>query len=283
MLIDSLHLLTAARYRLAGFRRHRIDCASASISYHTRPLASSEAPVLFIHGLGTSSSSWVKVLPALRGLRSLYCLDLPGFGSSTYSGKHHLPVLKRLDKALDEFIDAALPLRFTVVGHSLGGWLALRLAIRRPELLDRLIVINPAGVRYPGFEKQADLFRVRSVRDVLRLLETMWYRYPLRYRLLLPSILKELRDRDVPEFIDSVTASDFINDALPALRIPTDIVWGVSDGLIEEQALHILQQTIPSSRTYLINRCGHIPQLERPRDLISVLSILLESSHGLGS
>jgi pimeloyl-ACP methyl ester carboxylesterase len=137
MLIDALHLLTTSRYYFSGFRHQYADGATASIAFHERTRSRGEAPILFIHGLGTSSSSWVKVLPALRSRRPLYCLDLPGFGLSRFTGSADMPIIARIDKALDEFIEKVLPPRFTVVGHSLGGWLALRLAIRHPNLLDQ--------------------------------------------------------------------------------------------------------------------------------------------------
>jgi abhydrolase domain-containing protein 6 len=276
MFIQVLHQFAAGRYRLAGFHRLQVNCSTASISYRVRLDSGSATPVLFIHGLGTSSSSWIRILPSLRCSRSLYCLDLPGFGLSRFTDPYAIPTIPRLDEALDSFIHAIFPSRFIVVGHSLGGWLALRLALHAPELIERLVVINPAGIRYPGYEEQAKLFAVHTRADVKRLLETMWLRYPFKFRFLLRPILDEMRKRKIPEFLATVTESDFINDQLSSLTVPTDIVWGIDDRLILAPALHILQNAIPSSRTSLINHCGHIPQLERPRELHEVLSFLLD-------
>ena len=86
--------------------------------------------------------------------------------------------LQQMDQALEHFIQSTQQLADIFIGHSLGGWLAARYAARHPESVVHLILINNAGIRYDGFEQQADAFTIRSVDDVRLLLRQMWFRYP---------------------------------------------------------------------------------------------------------
>jgi len=281
MLIDFVHRAAALRYRLHGFDRKSIALPLADIVYFDRPPTDAQTPLLFVHGLGTSSSSWTRVMPHLPRGRRIICIDLPGFGSSTTRPAGQPLSMALLDNALSAFIDAVLPDRLILIGHSLGGWLVMRLAARKPDHLERLVLVNPAGVKYPGAEQQARFFAVKDRSDVLRLMDTMWHRYPWYFRPLAGAVAKELNQRGVRKFVDSITPNDVVNSVLKGINIPVRIIWGINDRLIHESALQILQDSLPQATTHLINRCGHIPQLERPRELAATLADAMEGCDGL--
>jgi len=143
-----------------------------------------------------------------------------------------------------------------------------------------LILIDSAGIFYPGVEEQGKEFLVRNTEDVRHLLSRMWYRMPWYFRFSYSAILKELQHRAVPEFIQSIRELDFLNNSLPNLKIPIDVVWGENDHLIPKASINILKYLIPDLQTHFIPNCGHVPQLERPRETIFLLNRILRSYDG---
>ena len=119
--------------------------------------------------------TWIYVLPELQYSGNISCLDLPGYGFSKINSGDPFFSLQKMDNAIEQFIQTTQRLPIVLIGHSLGGWLAARYAARHPDSVSHL---NNAGIRYEGFEKQADAFSIKCVEDVDRLLQQMWYRYP---------------------------------------------------------------------------------------------------------
>jgi abhydrolase domain-containing protein 6 len=275
LLISFLHRLIRLRYRILGLSSHFLQIEGCTVHYLVSPPYPDRQTLLLIHGLGTSSSSWVRILPSLISTSNIVAIDLPGFGFSTLSPNTPYLTLKKFDRVLAAFVEQALPPRITLLGHSLGGWIAMRFSLRFPSMVDKLILVNPAGVYYPGVEVQAELFSLRSVHDVARLLETMWFRYPFVFKLFNRAIYHDLIRRNVTQLVQEIGEGEFVNQSLPQLRMPVHIIWGKEDRLISEESLHILAEKLPSATITYLDSCGHIPQLEKPRELTTVLKKIL--------
>jgi pimeloyl-ACP methyl ester carboxylesterase len=109
--------------------------------------ADGSTPVLLLHGVPQTSSTWRDVAPALAGARRVLAPDLPGLGGSTYSGPYDIPAVVGQLAAL---IEAEVPGgRVDVVGHDWGGSLALGLAGLRPDLVRRLVVVSAPYRKVP--------------------------------------------------------------------------------------------------------------------------------------
>ena len=102
------------------------------------------APAVFLHGLGNNAYVWRRVMPRLcPGLRVI-APDLPGFGQS--EEPRHRPLLLEYVRIIGELIDRLAPGEpVALVGNSVGGAVALRLALDRPERVSRLVLVDPAG------------------------------------------------------------------------------------------------------------------------------------------
>src|SRR4051812_48169524 len=102
-------------------------------------------PVLLIHGYGDTSDGWRRVVPGLLKDHRVVALDMPPFGRS---GKplHGDKLLDFYDEFFPEFLDELGLDRFTLIGHSLGGAVSLRLACEHPERIERLGLVAPAGL-----------------------------------------------------------------------------------------------------------------------------------------
>ncbi|MBI3577795.1 MAG: alpha/beta hydrolase, partial [Ignavibacteriales bacterium] len=222
-----------------------------------------------------SSSTWANVFSFVIKKFHVIALDLPGFGFSTirngkkfFSIPNHLEVLKKFIawKELQSYI---------LVGHSMGGWLATKHAARYPNHVERLLLVNTAGVYYPGAEQLRQIFDVKTSGDVKKLVDAMWYRYPWYFKPMRWAIRNDLRKRHVPEFVYSIETEDFLIEELHKLTMPVTFIWGVEDKLFSPETIEVVRKTVPGVDVKLIERCGHVPQLERPKALANILESVL--------
>jgi pimeloyl-ACP methyl ester carboxylesterase len=126
-----------AKRELPGFEERFVEARGACVRYL---VAGEGEPLLLVHGLGGSAANWLALAPLLLPGRRLIVPELPGHG-----GSDPLPAAA----GLSAYADALAPLLdgpSGVVGHSLGGAIALRLAIRRPELVRGLVLAGAAGI-----------------------------------------------------------------------------------------------------------------------------------------
>src|SRR5262245_46038829 len=123
-------------------------------------VSAGQGPVtVLVHGLGGFAESWRGTLEALGPYSQLIALDLPGFGQSAKPNRHY--TLGFFSKVLEEFLEALAVERVRLVGHSLGGAVALAFAMAHPERVERLGLLAPA---VPGFPLHpALLFRLMLV------------------------------------------------------------------------------------------------------------------------
>jgi pimeloyl-ACP methyl ester carboxylesterase len=280
VLIDLVHVYVRQRFARLGIVSKRLELLHFSAHYYESQ-ASSRPTLVLLHGLGTSSSTWIHVLPRLANKFHVIAIDLPGFGfSSTTGGKH-----PRYDEAL-EFLKNVIPRlvrgSFVLIGHSLGGWLAADYAIQSPSTIQKIILINPAGIFYEGVDEQRHLFNVKDLSSLYRLLDRLWWKYPWYFKPFGPAIFSDLRKRGVPEFVQSIKEEHFLNSRLHALTPPVHLVWGKGDNVISEKTVEVFRKEAPKIKTYYLTRCGHVPQLERPEELISILDKILDEEDAAG-
>lgn len=210
-------------------------------------------PVVLVHGLTGSTDWWTSTIAALEPRYDVHVAELGGF--------RYRDAVDRLAQWLEEegLTGAA------VVGHSMGGAVALLLAAERPDAIGRLALIAPAGI----FESRA---RRSFVLPVLRSVGGTAARFTQMLRdvarigpLQLWRVASDLLGADV-------------GDALRAVRAPTLIVWGANDRLLPPTLGAVFASEIPDSRLVVLERCAHIPMLEAPDALNDALLRFLEAS-----
>jgi pimeloyl-ACP methyl ester carboxylesterase len=255
--------------------------------------------LLLVHGITSSSETWVPVMPALAEHAYVIAPDLLGHGRSDKpTGDYSLGALASVLRDLLERLGHD---RASVVGHSLGGGVALQFAYQYHEHCDRLVLVASGGLgrevslalraaALPGSELVLPLIAHRRVRDAGLTISHLMERLPVRLR---PSLLEIARGygtlADVPArsaFVHTlrsvvgpggqrVSSSDRLY--LAAVR-PTLIVWGASDAVIPVSHAHAAHAAIRSSRLEVFERSGHFPHQDEPVRFAEVLVDFLRTT-----
>lgn len=222
--------------------------------------------VVLLHGLGASANDWFRALPLLawRGDRVI-APDLPGHGlTPPPPGRGYLQVREHAALVRRLVDERAVGDDLSLVGHSLGGWVATRAHLAGLDL-DRLVLVESGGLEYEGIWESIELLRIEKEADVKRFFKTITHRTPIALDLLSKEVAQMFRSPAVVEFIDGYEHGDLVRDEeLAGVRATTTILWGENDGLIPPILAHRWHAGIPGSRLAWMPKCGHAPQFERP-------------------
>jgi pimeloyl-ACP methyl ester carboxylesterase len=225
-------------------------------------------PELFlVHGLGDSIAGWARVLGPLARTHRVHIVDLPGHGLSPP------PQDFRLATLLEPLASYASGLRAPVlVGHSLGGWLAARLALSPGVRARGLILVNPAGAVLPRAEwsEFRDLFERGDARAYLG---RAFRSAPLALRLFPGEVARAMSSPTTRSFLAAVAKEDFLRDAeLASLKIPARIIWGERDRLLPAATLPFFRAHLPAAEIVRLPDAGHLPHLEAPARLARAIA-----------
>ena len=238
---------------------------AAGETIHTLRAGSGAAVIVLIHGFGSDARSWAMNQPALAAGATVHALDLPGHGASP---AQDMGGLDRLTGIVAAAIAALTPEPVHLIGHSMGGAIALRLAALFPSHLRALTLIAPAGV---GTGRNADFIPAFLAMEDAATAETA-----LRMLVHNPALLNRqivagvLAARNTPHIYEAWQAmrlvgreiwsrTDAAAASLAALPMPVQIIWGVRDAVLPPTGLDALP---PSIRLHLIPDVGHVPHME---------------------
>ena len=240
--------------------------------------------VILIHGLNGSTDDWQNVIPALAKDFHVVAFDLPGFGKSDKGSQVYSPTrYTRLVHFLtDHFFQSKT---FHVVGHSLGGAIALRFAAQRPLRFQRLVLIEAAGILHPlvisKFQAGSMMVRASGVQQTRGFVER-WSGKILEKADWLPispaDIVDSAMGRDrvlqgAPEQIAALLlAGENFSHAIAVVTEPTLILRGDHDLVAPLRTGKVLAANMPHARLEIISDSGHEPMLEQADQLNALLT-----------
>jgi pimeloyl-ACP methyl ester carboxylesterase len=255
---------------LLGARRLRLRAGPVSLAYYRLGRADGE-PWVLLHGLGAIAVSWSPVLRRLRRDCLLLVPELSSLGGTLAPGPALGigPGARALGQLLaHEFGDR----QATVAGISLGGWMAVRLALLQPERIARLALIDAGGYRRQNWTKIESLVRIDDLRGVDRLYRALFVRAPWVMRVSRAGFLKSYTSEAVRSTLDGLSEGDtYDDDDLARLRMPTALVWGERDGLFSVATARAMAAALPHASLDVIPGCGHAVHIECPRRLTAAL------------
>ena len=260
-----------------------IDLEGSRISYEERGKGE---PVILVHGWNSSSKQWLHNLKALAPRYRAIAPDLPGFGGSDESGFPYS--LDGMSSFLDAFRRALHLSTFHLVGHSMGGCIAIRYSITYPEMVKRLVLVSTPtytasmGLRalVPGvgfFISHTYRFRSESM------LKWMFYRgvYQPEYQDLdfVRANVKAsslITRKALSESIRLVRKMNLADD-LRAITQPALIIFGDKDKSVNPREAVRQRELLAQPFVTVMTACGHCPPYERPDLFNTVLSEFLAS------
>jgi len=242
-------------------------------------------PIVLIHGVGGWAETWRPVVAPLAAAgRLVVALDLPGFGESQAPGR--VSYFGPEDAFYPRFVLAAMEVlgipRAHIVGQSMGGAVAYMIAVSAPERTRSLVLVAAGGLgrevafylracTLPGIGLLARLPRPKNAaRDALRScfydagrIPEEFYQEAVRYG-----------NASFSEFIRAISAGVNIRGVRRPLRSalytgPALVVWGREDFVLPLRHLADVHATLRQAQVALIDRCGHMPQAERPDEFLA--------------
>jgi pimeloyl-ACP methyl ester carboxylesterase len=226
-------------------RVHREHITLSGGTLYTE-VAGKGPPVVLIHGLGGSTKWWSKNIGALAREYEVHTVDLVGFGRNV-GGRF---VLSEAAGMLAEWMRLRGLRGAGVVGHSMGGYIAVDLAAAHPALVGRLVLSN-AAVSLAGFQQAAP--------DLAKTLPHLPF-------AMLPVIVPDAMRAGLPTLARATyqLITTDIRPTLAQVRAKTLIVWGEHDPYVPLQLAYRLSELLPCKAVAVIRGTGHVPMWERP-------------------
>jgi pyruvate dehydrogenase E2 component (dihydrolipoamide acetyltransferase) len=242
---------------------------------------SDSVPTLLLHGFGADLNTWMFTQPALADGRRVVALDLPGHGGSA----------KQLDRAdadsLAAIVDHALNAlgieRLHLVGHSMGGGIAISFALREPERVATLTLISSASLGPEINAAFIDGFvRAARRREAVEVLKLLVHDPALVSRTMIEDVLRYKRLDGAPEALAAFAEEWFpdgrqrvaLSDAVAALKLPVQVIWGRDDRIIPVAHAKRLASHLP---VHILEQSGHLPHMERAGEVNRLIKRLIEN------
>ncbi len=262
-----------------GAHQHRTHVAGTELNYVDIGRGD-QHPIVFVHGLGGQWQNWLENIPRFAQERRVIVPDLPGFGRSPMPSSKI--TIEFYGRVLAELCDQLELGPCVLVGNSMGGYIASELAITRPDLVERLMLVSAAGVsqvdvatrpvmavtKAVGLATAMSVARLRAVARRPRMRHwalLLVARHPSR---LEPDLAFEglMKGTGKPGFVDAMRAclEYDLRDRLPEIGCPTLVVWGDKDMTIPVQDADKFTELITGSRKLILADTGHVSMAERP-------------------
>ena len=284
---------TAANGEAGQLRVRSVRTAAGSLS--TMEAGGGE-PVILVHGLGATKASFLPTIAALAPAYRTIAVDLPGFGDSDkpLNGSYDAAFFARSTIAL---LDALGLERAHVIGNSMGGRVAIELGLAAPDRIRRLVLLAPS-LAWLRTRKWAPYLRwiptqLGAIQPAPRpLVEAI-------VRRVIPGADQEWTAAGIDEFLRSyltpngraafyaAAAKIYLEEPhgphgfwtrLGSLDVESLFIWGERDNVVPVAFASHVREAVPTAQHLFLN-CGHVPQLERPRQTHAAIEQFLASGH----
>jgi pimeloyl-ACP methyl ester carboxylesterase len=289
----------------AQFERQRVvaglDEAATTVAGHRWVYAySDDAPagaptVVMLHGFTGSKENWYPVAERLRGKYRLLVPDLPGWGESERKAGADYGFVAQ-DERVAAFIAqvarrAGAPKgEIVLLGHSMGGGIAALTAARHPELVDRVALLDAAGVHFRDNQFGLDVlagknpFSVEDSVSLRRYIDTVFHRegakpwipWPASSGLIAHRRQAAAFEQSVLDHIGRGPERFAPGDAAAQIRQPALLIWGRQDSVIDPSAMDLFADKMPQATRLLLDDCGHMSLMEQPDAVANAVTALIE-------
>ncbi len=249
--------------------------------------------IVFVHGIGGSSASWQAVIGAFADTHHVVAIDLPGHGQSDIpDAASSVYSVGGLGRALMAALTELGVARATLVGHSLGGAIAIGAALAKPDRVERLVLVDSGGL---GVEINPDLVRLLgeppSEPASRALLELFFH----DHRVVLDAGVAEhhaaLSRPGAHDAVGAIVGKAFTETSQRAARDgrlaeitqPVLVIWGDHDRVIPPAHAERAREAFADVEVAIVPDSGHAPQVEQPEAFAAILAAFVERTQATSS
>ena len=227
-------------------------------------------PLLYLHG----ASGAPVVLPFMEKLAARFDVlvpEHPGYGLS--AEPEWLENIHDVAYFYLDFLKALNLSRVSVVGSSMGGWIAMEMAVRDTSRINSLVLVSPAGIGAPGVEP-ADIF-LMPPEEVIR---NLFFDQKLAEARLAEPMTPEALDLALKNRHTTARLAweprlhdPFLPKWLHRIDVPVKIIWGAEDRILPSAFVKEFSRLMPKAQIHVIPGCGHLPQAEKPDEFCDLV------------
>jgi pimeloyl-ACP methyl ester carboxylesterase len=254
----------------AIFTRHRVKVGGFNVSYLKGGHAGDTERVLYLHGMG-GAGRWEAYHMALGTVALTYVPQLPGW----QEGQPPTGIKSVQDYAalVVELLDAVGIDQGLLMGHSIGGWIALHVATTRPDRVSRLILVDSMGLDVPSapspnLQAIDEESFAKAVFGRLGLIATAQaYGFGAEWENVRrgPEFERQWKGRGlVAGLVQGPCADAELTRQVQTISADTLLIWGRLDGIVPLAHGEALRAALPHARLKVLERCGHLPMVEKP-------------------
>jgi abhydrolase domain-containing protein 6 len=278
-------LMSAARKSVAAQCKTE-EMEFGEICYlEVNPSCKTETLVL-LHGLGADKDTWIKMIKFLKDSYRIVVIDLPGHGDSVCDIESNYDINTQANCVI-AFLQKLNLDHYHLLGHSMGGAIALKIAYLKPECVDSLTLISSYGVSGPEsevekYEKENGynpMLEIDTKADYKRMMKLAMFKVPYIPNFMI-RVLAE-RAKDKAELYKSIwnqsKSKQNIEEQLSVVVTPTLIIWGEKDKVLNVKDANIFGKQLKNSKVFTIEETGHVPAVEQPKVIALKVSSFIES------
>jgi len=236
-------------------------------------------PIVLLHGLGGDLNNWLFNQPVLAQKHTVYALDLPGHGGSSKevgSGD-----VSAMTAAVVGFFDALGIERAHLVGHSLGGAVALAVVLEHPRRVATVTLISPAGLGPELDASYVEAFiEAERRREMKTVLGKLFANPEIVSNEMVNNVLKYKRLEGVKAALSTIAAAILrdgkqavvLRDRLSEVSAPVQVIWGKQDSIVPPSHAQGLPGAVP---VHLLAGAGHMAHLEQPQEVNRLIEQLV--------
>ncbi|MCY2685714.1 alpha/beta fold hydrolase [Salinimicrobium sp. TH3] len=274
-----------------------INLNSETIAYAEE--GSGKKTLLFIHGLSSTLDAWKKNINGLKDEYRCIAVDLPGYGKSSRNSTNYS--LNDYGGMLQEFIKKKDLKNVILVGHSMGGQIAMHTALNYPEDFKKLVLIAPAGIE-TFTEQEATLMKASYTpvmvvnttnEQILANYKLNFFDFPEDAQQMVDDRIRIKSAKDFPAYAEVVVNNihamldEPVIDRIKEINIPVLMIWGANDMLIPNKYLHpsesienlikLSEEKFSDLEVEVIDKAGHFVNFERAEEVNSEIREFLKN------
>src|SRR5580692_4528692 len=226
--------------------------------------------VILLHGLGGAKEFWLSNIGALAPKYHVYAIDQIGFGQSDKPLIDYK--IATFADFLCGFMQAEKIAKATLVGNSFGGWIATDFAVQHPEMVDKLVLVDAAGLAWQGPLPDLNPSTIAGWRTLIELV--FYNKKMVSDEGVMQAFTQHMRNNDgytIQRTVANFAQPQFEDGKLASIHAATLVAWGRQDELIPLASGEKLRDGIAGAKLLVVEHCGHVPQIEKPAEFNQAL------------